>query len=47
MSLEGEVLVPTLATLGSQEPSVGQTFAGALSPSLANAPRLEERCGPN
>jgi len=47
MSLEGEVLVPTLATLGSQEPSVGQTFAGALSPSLTNAPRLEERCGPN
>jgi dienelactone hydrolase len=46
-ALEGESLATPLTTLGSEDPSVGQTFTGTLGSSLVNAPQLREHCGLN
>ena len=46
-ALEGESLATPLTPLGSEDPSVGQTFTGTLGSSLVNAPQLREHCGLN
>ena len=47
MALEDKVLAPSLVAIGSEEPSIGVTYAGSPGPLATSAPRIKESCGPN
>lgn len=47
ISLEGVTPSSSLRVLGNQRPAIARMYSGATGPSMKNAPKVREACGPN